>query len=221
MSGGYFFNDSDDDDEDEWVRCVADQMEYVEVVEEPNQWAAIYRLKYQKRQCVEHAIHSKHVHEFKTFQWTVLDFANSKKLMMRNFSPICGNLRHVYSIEWEYITEIYDEYEPVGDLFSAEYTVYNMLFQQGKWTIIVEENIREIFAGDPLPLNVWSECIAHTALFVNICRHLDCKSIRTFAQTSRATRRAFASSRRHIKDVCFPAGYKHYNEVCGIVIKNK
>ena len=203
---------------DEWWNCsfssVVNEVQ-VEAHDEyaSTPWAHLYRDRLftqeadpaTKKQAIEvstvveppqHKIHPELACEFKKFQWTYFDFARSKKRMSHNFHPLYGRLRKILTVEGTFLNNLYAANEESGDLATVETTIYSKLWASPNWEPYLMEQTAEIFEkSDVLPLSVWAFCMCQHTVFIAICRHLDCRTIRTLAQVCSVILRSYRETK--------------------------
>lgn len=118
--------------------------------------------------------------------------------MVHYFSPLNGLLRHILSIEWDVLSDIYTiafDKEP-PNLQIAERTIYEMLWMQPNWNVHVQEVTNEIVTQNTIPYDEWHCAFTQPTIFLHICKHLKYTSIMNFKKTSRTMNRMY--------DICNP-----------------
>lgn len=152
-------------------------------------WAKDYHIRFSLRKRKK----TRCSYEFYTFRWNLAHFTNSKKEMVHYFSPLNGLLRHILSMEWDILSDIYttafDESPP--NLQIAERTIYEMLWMQPNWNVYVQEVTNEIANKNTTPYDEWHRAFTQPPIFLRICKHLKYTSIINFKQTSKTMNRLY------------------------------
>lgn len=162
--------------------------------------------------------------EMNMFRWTRVNFLESKRHMQSMFDRIYGLYRHSLVLSWKLLAEIYDVHEATCDLPAAEYAVYNRLWssyptQKLPWDVHVRGCVADIFHNNSLTVDKWLDVLVNPIMIIAICKHLDCRAIRSLKQISRKVCEVHTSVNRTLYRRDFPTKYEHGFGVCGTVHK--
>jgi hypothetical protein len=149
----------------------------------------------------------------------------SKKRILRYFEENTGMYRTFLVLTSKEIEELYETCETVEDVTDAEYLLYWRLFDPNKaemlsWSQNVLSSITTAFTLSTLEENLWLNILTNPVIFLEIVRHLDCKSIRSLACVCGSVNAIYVGTKSAVLQT-FSADYKHYAWICKSVSGEK